>query len=85
MRLAAAAVVVAAAAVVVTANGAATAVAQQQDQDDDPANVTAAKTVVIHNEYLQNQITERDRSFQHIPLLKFGAEISCCVQSAGVL
>ena len=51
-KLAAAAVIVAAtaAAVVVADQAVATAVAQQQDDQDDPANITAAETVVTHNQ-----------------------------------
>ena len=40
----------AAAAVVAGAQSAATAVAQEQDDQDDPANITAAETIVTHNQ-----------------------------------
>ena len=53
-NLAAAAVVVAAAAIaataVVGAQNTAAAVAQEQDDQDDPANITAAETIVTHNQ-----------------------------------
>ena len=48
--LAAAAVVVAATAVVGVHQTIATAVAQEQDDQDDPANITAAETIVTHNQ-----------------------------------
>ena len=47
----AAGVIAATAAAVVVANQAVTAtVAQQQDDQDDPANITAAETIVTHNQ-----------------------------------
>ena len=52
----------------------ATAVAEQEQKDDDPANVTAAETVIIHDNtsgiYRMEQLC---RSFQDIPQRKNGA------------
>ena len=53
--LAAAAVVVAAAVVALISAAAQAVVAtatEQDEQDDDPAHITAAETVITHNEYL---------------------------------
>ena len=77
-QLAAAAVVVAAAviaAAVAAPHGAAAAVAEQEDQDDDPANVTAAKTIIVtHKTYLREILERIHRSFQDIPWKHFGAK-----------
>ena len=65
--LAAAAVVIAAtAATVIGVVSAviAAAVAQQEDEDDDPAHITAAETVVTHNDYLREITCDFRRSFQ---------------------
>ena len=63
--LAAAAVTLAAAAVVPIVSGAiAATVAKQQDENDDPAHITAAETVVTHNDYLREITCDFRRSFQ---------------------
>ena len=74
--LAAAAVVVAAAVIALIGAAAQAVVAtatEQDEQDDDPAHITAAETIVTHNQYLQLFQGDFRRSFQGIPQHKICA------------
>ena len=66
--------VVAAAAVVVAHQAVAAAVAQQQDDEDDPANITAAETIVTHNQIPPKFVAVNHRSFQDIPITEKGSK-----------
>lgn len=68
--LAAAAVTLAATAAAVIGGVSAAAVAEQQDENDDPAHITAAETVVTHNDYLREITCDFRRSFQVMPQRK---------------
>lgn len=75
--LAAAAVVVAAATVILVVAATQTIVVatatEQNQQNDDPAHITAAETIVTHNQYLQLFQGDFRRSFQGIPYSKLCA------------